>query len=257
MLIKTEKLTPAICEIVLHRADRRNALSLDLLEQLLAALKAASSDPQMRVVILRGEGPVFCSGLDLREAGDDTLIERSAATLEQTYRTLRETPLVVIAAVHGGAYAGGAGLMAACDLVVAAENVRIGFPEARRGLLPALISRVLQPKVREGDLRALFLVGEPIDVQRACQMGLVQYVVPEIDLQSESRRIATSIVAGGPETIRQTKQLINDLYDSLPDAAEKRLAELHLSARRSLEAREGLAAFSEKRNPNWINEETP
>lgn len=255
-LIQVEKSTRGICDIVLNRADRRNALSVTLLEQLCAAMDALAADPTMRVVILRGDGPVFCAGLDLKEAADELLADRSAATLKRTLELLRAAPLVTIAAVHGGAYAGGAGLMAACDIVVASEEAQIGFPEARRGLVPALISRVLRPKVRDGDLRDLFLTGEPISAQRALQIGLVQRVVPAERLFDETRRIAESVVAGGPDAIRRTKQLLNDLFNAAP-GSETNLEELHLSARHSAEAREGMAAFVEKRQPNWIRESAP
>ncbi len=255
--IETERYSRSIREVVLCRAERRNALSIDLLEQLHSTLESLADEADLRVVILRGDGPVFSSGLDLKEAAEETLIERSAAALERTLRLVHDTPLILIAAVQGGTYAGGAGLMAACDIVVAAEDVHIGFPEARRGLVPALISHVLRRKVREGDLRDLFLVGAPIDGRRAMQVGLVQYLVPPGNLLSEARRIAESVVSGGPNTIRMTKQLLNDLFEASHSPQERPLADLHLAARRSAEAREGLAAYMEKRPPAWIQKESP
>jgi enoyl-CoA hydratase/carnithine racemase len=122
--------------------------------------------------------------------------------------------------------------------------------------VPALISRVLRPKVRDGDLRDLFLTGEPISAQRALQIGLVQRLVPAERLFDETRRIAESVVAGGPDAIRRTKQLLNDLFNAAP-GSETNLEELHLAARHSAEAREGMAAFVEKRQPNWIRESAP
>ncbi len=204
-----------------------------------------------RVVILRGAGPVFSAGLDLREAADSSLVERSAAAVSRALDLLRTSPLITIAAVQGGAFAGGAGLMAACDIVIAAADAKIGFPEARRGLLPALICDVLMHKVREGDLRELFLAGEPIDATRAQQVGLVQRVVPAERLLDEALSVARSVVAGGPQTIRQTKALLNAMFQRTDDHAGPDLVETHLAARHSDEAREGLAAFAEKREPNW------
>ncbi len=255
-LIQTRLLAPGLTEVVLCRPERRNALSIELLEQLSNALDSLAADQGQRVIILRGEGPVFSAGLDLHEAAQDALVERSAAGVEQLLRTLRASPLISIAAVHGGAYAGGAGVMVACDIVVAADNVQIGFPEARRGLLPALIARVLGTKVRDGDLRDLFLVGEPISAQRAQLWGLIQRVVPPDQVMAEARRVADSVLAGGPETIRITKHLINDLFHR-DSTAGHALEELHLTARRSAEAREGLAAFAEKRNPHWMETKSP
>ena len=164
---------------------------------------------------------------------------------------LSASPLVTIAVVQGGAFAGGAGLMAACDIVVAAEDARIGFPEARRGLLPALIGDVLRTRVREGDLRDLLLTGTSIDAQRARQVGLVQHIVPSSRLLDEALRITREVLAGGPETIRATKRLLSALYGRSDETAGQSMSDWHLEARRSEEAREGLRAFLEKREPPW------
>ena len=246
-----------IVSVTLNRSDRRNALSIDLLEELCATMQRLAEDRANRVVILRGAGPVFSSGLDLREAADSSLVERSAKAVKQALDLLRETPLVVIAAVQGGAFAGGAGIMAACDIVVAADNAKIGFPEARRGLLPALICGVLRHKVREGDLRDLFLAGDAIGTARAQQMGLVQRIVPAERLLDEATAVARSIVAGGPETIRRTKQLLNATFHSDRNPAAQDLIQTHLAARQSDEAREGLAAFIQKRDPKWTDGDAP
>ena len=250
-LIKIEMLEPGIVSLMLNRPERRNALSLDLLDQLCAGIEQLASERTNRVVILRAAGPVFSAGLDLREAADSSLVLRSAEAVERALNLLRETPLVMIAAVQGGAFAGGAGVMAACDIVVAAIDAKFGFPEARRGLLPALICGVLKHKIREGDLRELFLAGEVIEAGRALTIGLVQRLVPVERLLEEALSVARSVVAGGPETIRQTKALLNELYRQNDDDAGSHLIQTHLAARHSDEAREGLAAFNEKREPNW------
>jgi methylglutaconyl-CoA hydratase len=242
-----------IVSVTLNRPDRRNALSIDLLEELCATLQRLAEDRANRVVILRGAGPVFSSGLDLREAADSSLVERSAKAVERALDLLRKTPLVVIAAVQGGAFAGGAGIMAACDIVVASDNAKIGFPEARRGLLPALICGVLRHKVREGDLRDLFLAGDSIGTARAQQMGLVQRIVPVERLFDEAIAVALSVVAGGPETIRHTKQLLNVTFHPDGNHVAPDLIQTHLAARQSDEAREGLAAFIQKRAPEWTD----
>jgi methylglutaconyl-CoA hydratase len=254
-LIQVNPLISGVSAVALNRPDRRNALSIELLEGLVAAVESLAADRANRVIILHGNGPVFSAGLDLREAADEKLVTRSAQAVERALTRMRETPLVTIAAVQGGAYAGGAGLMAACDIVIAADDATIGFPEARRGLLPALISDVLRHRVREGDLRDLFLTGEAMTAQRAQQIGLVQRVVPADQLKVETLRVAEHIIAGGPETIRATKQLLNGMF-APDDSAGSALGELHLSARRSDEAREGLRAFIEKREPHWSREAT-
>jgi enoyl-CoA hydratase/carnithine racemase len=145
--------------------------------------------------------------------------------------------------------------MAAADIVLAASDAQIGFPEARRGLLPALICSVLVNKVREGDLRELFLAGEPIDALRAKEVGLVQRVVPNEQLLDEALRVARSVIAGGPDTIRKTKSLINAMFQSAGDSHGADLIQQHLGVRQSDEAHEGLRAFAEKREPNWSQHE--
>ncbi|MGD9855064.1 MAG: enoyl-CoA hydratase/isomerase family protein [Planctomycetaceae bacterium] len=250
-LIRVEAVLPGLTSLVLNRPDRRNALSIALVTELCDAIDRLAADPAQRVIVLTGEGPVFCAGLDLKEAAEDALVNQSAACVERLFRTLRESPLISIAAVQGGAYAGGGGVMAACDIVIAAEDVQIGFPEARRGLLPALIFAVLQSRVSEGNLRELFLVGEPIDARRALEVGLVQRVVPRDQLRDEAVRIGRSILAGGPETIRQTKALINATFDAQRPHHDAGAMQSHLDARKSAEAVEGMAAFREKRRPLW------
>lgn len=250
-LILVEELEHGIASVTLNRPERRNALSVDLLEQLIAVMERLGNDTRRRVVLLRGAGPVFSAGLDLREAADDSLIERSAAAVSRALDGLRSSPLVTIAAVQGGVFAGGAGLVAACDIAIAAMSAKFGFPEARRGLLPALICNVLRHKVREGDLRELFLTADPIDALRAQQIGLVQRVAPDALLLDEALAAARAVVAGGPQTVRTTKALLNAVYLQQGEPPGRKLLDRHLAARRSDEAREGLAAFAEKREPQW------
>lgn len=252
--IKIEVHQPGVAIVTLNRPDRRNALSIGLMSQLIESLEQMAGDGQTRVVILRGAGPVFCAGLDLAEAQDRGLVERSAHCVAQTLATLRYSSLVSIAALHGGAYAGGAGLVAACDMAVAAADSQIGFPEARRGLLPALICDVLRTKVREGDLGELFLVGEPVTAQRAQAIGLVQHVVQPAELLSTAIRLAQGVLAGGPQTIRDTKHLLHQAYGHAPAPSGQASGSIHehLKARFSEEANEGLSAFLEKRPPAWL-----
>lgn len=250
-LVLVETLERGIVALTMNRPDRRNALSIDMMEQLARQIKTLEVDPAQRVLILRGAGPVFSAGLDLQEAADTSLVDRSAAAVSTALIALRDSPLVAIAAVQGGAFAGGAGLMAACDIVIAAADAKIGFPEARRGLLPAIICGVLRHRVREGDLRDLLLVGETIDAMPAQQVGLVQRVVPSERLHDEARRIARSVIAGGPQAIRRTKDLLNSMYRNIGSEADLNLVDTHLAARCSDEALEGLTAFLEKRKPKW------
>ncbi len=243
---------PGIAWLTLNRPEKRNALCIELLEQLCAHVERLALERTARVLIIRGVGPVFSAGLDLAEASNPALVQYSAECVARALQLLRSTPLVTIAAAHGGAFAGGAGLMAACDIAIGTSDLKIGFPEARRGLLPALVCAIMSPKVREGDLRDLFLVGDPIDAARAQQIGLLQRVVDPSALTECATAVAQSILAGGPQTIEATKRLLNQAYLPSDSISTEHMLEVHLGARRSTEATEGLTAFLEKRLPNWM-----
>src|SRR6188472_337893 len=177
-VVLIEKQTPQITVLTLNRPERRNALTIELLSELNAAIKIASDQPQERVIILRGAGAAFCTGLDLKEAADQTKAHATAEMVANTLITISQTRLVTIAAVHGAAVAGGAGIMSACDFVVAAEGTKIGYPETRRGLVAGLVLTFLRRQLRERDIRELLLGAELIDAKRALEMGLVNRVVP-------------------------------------------------------------------------------
>lgn len=248
--LRVETPRAGVALLTLDRPERRNALSIALLGAIVAELEALEAGGSVRVVILRGAGTVFSSGLDLAEAADESRAEESARHVAATLAALRRSPLVSIAAVHGGAFAGGAGLMAACDLAVGASDARIGFPEARRGLVPALVCDVLRAKVRAGDLAEVFLVGEPIDAVRAREIGLLQRVVPAEEVLGTALALADGILAGGPRTIERTKRLLQTAYEPRSGEHAESLAS-HLDARRAAEAIEGMRAFREKRKPVW------
>ncbi len=250
-LVTIQMLKPGLALATLNRPERRNALCIALLERLCEHVELLAADKSNRVLILRGAGPIFCSGLDLSEASNPDLVYHSAECVAKALQLMRQTRLVTIAAAHGGAYAGGAGLMASCDIAIGSTDLKVGFPEAQRGLLPALICGVLSPKIKEGDLRELFLVGNTIDAVRSQQIGLLQRVVERNDLLEEAIEIALGVLAGGPQTIEATKTLLNQAYSANDSVSIKRLLEVHLGARHSSEAQEGLAAFVEKRRPDW------
>ena len=160
-------------------------------------------------------------------------------------------PFVTIAAVHGAAVAGGAGIMSACDFVVAAEKTKIGYPEVRRGLVAGLVMTFLRRQVGERNMRELVLGCELIDAARAKEIGLVNHVVPRNQLISEAQKFADSVLQGAPNALAQTKRLIEELWStSVKDDVDLAL-KYHMQARESAEAREGIAAFNEKRKPNW------
>lgn len=247
-LVHIDQSHHGVAVVSMCRADKRNALNVALLEQLGNAIERLERDESCRVLILRGEGPVFCAGLDLIEADDPAVTEKSAEGVRKVLTLLQESPLITIAAALGGAYAGGAGLLAACDLVVGADDLQIGFPEVRRGLVAAIVWGVISRKVRDGELRELLLVGEPITAQRAREIGMAQWLVPSNRVVEHAWSIARNILAGAPNAVRETKRLLN-LGNPAIDFTM--LQQLHERIRDSDEAREGRAAFRDRREPGW------
>ena len=252
-LITCSSPRPGVVELTLNRPDKRNALSVPLLEELVAQVRAAEGDDANRVIVLRGAGKVFCAGLDLAEATDPERAHRSAHAVADALKTIARCRLVTVARVHGAAIAGGAGLMAACDLIVAADDTKVGYPEVHRGLVAGLIMHFV---VRQAPLRAvseLMLTGKLIDAKRAAELGLVNRAVADIELEAEMTVLLSDLLQAAPGAQQRTKRIIDrfapgDLEADL-DAA---LAD-HMQARQSDEATEGLAAFLEKREPAWRN----
>ena len=251
-VVLIEKKSPQITVVTLNRSERRNSLTIELLNELIAAIRVASDEPRERVLILRGAGAAFCTGLDLKEAADLKKAQMTAELVAKTLITLAETRLVTIAAVHGAAVAGGAGIMSACDFVVAAEKTKIGYPEVRRGLVAGLVMTFLRRQVGERNMRELVLGGELIDAERAREIGLVNRVVAPDQLLYEAQRFADSVLQGAPNAVAETKRLIEELWSTSVKEDVDLALKHHMQARESAEARQGIAAFNEKRPPNWV-----
>jgi len=246
-----EKQTPQITVVTLNRPERRNALTIELLTELVAAIRLASDEPHERIIILRGAGAAFCTGMDLKAATPQNA-HAMAELVAETLLTLSQTRLITIAAVHGVAVAGGAGIMSACDFVVAAERTKIGYPEVRRGLVAGLVMTFLRRQVGERNIRELLLGSELINAERAIEIGLVNRVVAQEDLMSEAQKFADSVLQGAPGALAQTKHFIEDLWwRSVKEDVDLAL-KYHMQARESSEACEVIAAFNEKRPPNWV-----
>jgi methylglutaconyl-CoA hydratase len=251
-VVLVEKQSPEISVLSLNRPERRNALTIDLLNELIAAIKVASEEPRARILILRGAGQAFCTGLDLKEAADPTKAHATADMVAKTLVTLSQTRLVTIAAVHGAAVAGGAGIMSACDFVVASEKTKIGYPEVRRGLVAGLVMTFLRRQIGERNMRELLLGSELIDAERAREIGLVNRVVARDELMTAAQKFANSVLQGAPGAVAQTKRLIEELWSSSVKEDIDLALKYHIQARESNEAREGIAAFNEKRPPKWV-----
>ncbi|MFO0909513.1 MAG: enoyl-CoA hydratase-related protein [Isosphaeraceae bacterium] len=249
--------------ITLNRPDRRNALSRSLVSQLGDHLAAVASDPAIRVVVLTGSGPVFCAGMDLKEAcesGGQTDAERLAVAdlqaLADLIQQVHTMPQATIAALQGDALAGGAGLAMACDLVVASSSAHIGFPEVRRGLVASVVLHDLVRLVGERRARALLLGGSPIDAATACSWGLINEVVGPGESAARDRAIALSreLCGGAPQAIATLKRLIDEATRRPRDL--RGAAAISAAVRVSEEANEGMRAFLERRAPSWALPQT-
>ena len=251
-VVLIEKQSPQITVLTLNRPERRNALTIELMTELIAAVDSASADAEQRVLVLKGAGKAFCTGMDLNEVAETEKAHASAELVAKTLIALSETRLITIAAVHGAAVAGGTGVMSACDFVIAAERTKIGYPEVRRGLVPGLIMTFLRRQLRERDLRELLLGGELFEADRAREIGLVNRVVPREELENETQKVVASILEGAPGALSNTKRLLEKLWPtSVRQDIDQALA-FHMEARESTESKEGVAAFLEKRPPKWV-----
>jgi methylglutaconyl-CoA hydratase len=251
-LVLIEKLGKAATVLTLNRPDKRNALSIALMERICQSVEGVAKDPSQKILILKGAGPVFCAGLDLEEGSQSDKIEFSAQMVARTLKCVYGSPLVTIATVQGAAVAGGAGLMSACDLAVMAQNTKVGYPEVRRGLVAALVMSFLKRQLHERHVRELLFTGELISAQKALAMGLVNRVVAAESLEQEVEDLVHQIEQGGPDALRNTKKLIRELGSGSLEEDLDHALECHKECRQSPEAQEGINAFLEKRAPRWI-----
>ena len=250
-VVLIEKPSPQTTVLTLNRPERRNALTIELMTELVAAIEGAAADETQRVLILTGAGKSFCTGMDLNEVAEPAKAHQSGSMVAKTLLALSQTRLVTIAAVHGAAVAGGAGIMSACDFVLAAEGTKFGYPEVKRGLVAGLVMTFLRRQLRERDIRDLLLSGELIEAERAREIGLINRVVAPNELENEGQKLAAAILQNAPGALANSKRLLEDLWPtSVKQDIERALAH-HMQARESAEATEGVAAFLEKRAPNW------
>jgi methylglutaconyl-CoA hydratase len=241
-----------VATLTLDSDANRNALSTALMRQLLQRLADAASDDGVRVVVLSHAGRVFCSGADLKEtAAAREAGEVPAAMLTDVLATMWEFPKPLIARVAGPARAGGIGLIAAADIAVCAAEATFAFTEVRIGVIPAVISATVLRRLRPRDAADLYLTGTVFDGRRAEAIGLVTRAVPAVDVDIAVAGYAEDLVRGAPGALTGTKTLLRGGVDSIRDELAA-LAETSAGYFLSPEGREGVAAYKDKRDPNWI-----
>jgi methylglutaconyl-CoA hydratase len=247
----------AVEYVRLNRPAVRNAFNDVLIAELAAWAERVRSDPAVRVIVLAGRGPHFCAGADITwmrrmgAAGEEENRE-DARRVSAMFRAIDTLPLPVIARIHGAAIAGGTGLAAVCDIVVAAEDSTFGFTESRLGILPAVISPFALAKIGVSAARELFLTGSRFSAARARELGLVHAVVPETDLDRTVAYYVSELLAAAPGSIAAAKALIAAVAWRAPEQVAELTSETIARQRCSREGQEGLSAFLEKRQPSWV-----
>ena len=246
-----------VASLILNRPEVNNAYNGDLIQGLLAAIDALASVEGLRVVVITGNGRHFQAGADLkwidavRTASSQENIRVSRATATAV-RRLEAAPVPTVALVQGGCFGGGTGLIAACDVVIAADNAVFSISEARWGLTAAIIIPQLNDAIGVRQVRRYALTGERFAADEARRIGLVHEIVPLAELESAGARIVGHLLENGPEAISQTKAIaLRCAWSNLDEAAFDQLIESHAAKRQSTEAAEGLASFAQKRPARW------
>jgi len=242
----------AVAWITLNQPERRNALSDELVTALLANLRGALDDPAVRSIVITGAGTAFCAGADLKGGGIRASEEETPFVT--ALKTIWHAPKPVIACVNGPAFGGGVGLAAACDLTIAADSAVFSFSEVRIGVVPAMISVVVLPKLGIQNAMWLFLTGERFDARRAVEIGLIHRAVAATELVATVDQVNDMIRLGGPNAIREAKQLIRQVPKMSMEEAFVHTQGVITKLFSAEEAAEGMQAFVEKRKPSWTVE---
>src|SRR6266849_4977700 len=246
-----------VATVTLNRPEVNNAYNGELIEGLLAALDALGGAQGLRAVVIKGNGKHFQAGADLkwidavRTSSAEANTRASRATAEAVQR-LNLVPVPTIALVQGGCFGGGTGIVAACDVVIAADNAVFSIAEVRWGLTAAIIIPQLNDAIGVRQVRRYALTGERFGAEEARRIGLVHEIVPPAELEAAGARMVERLLENAPGAISETKALaLRSAWSEVDDAAFERLVEAHAQKRQSAEAAEGLASFAKKRPARW------
>jgi len=244
-----------VATITLNRPDKRNAISFELIDDLLRALDEIAKSDAI-VLILTGAGKAFCSGMDLENL--KALLGRTpeqnlqdSETMVRLFRSLYEFPKVTIAAVNGPAIAGGTGLALLCDFTIAVPDAKFGYTEVRIGFVPAIVSTFLLRQVGEKQARDLLLTGRLFGADEALRMGLISEIVSAENLMNRARELAGVLLQNSAASLRATKQLLTDHAKAELDAQIDAAVRENAAIRTTADFREGISSFLDKRKPVW------
>jgi methylglutaconyl-CoA hydratase len=248
MRIRVERVG-AVGRITLARPEKKNALDYTAATELRESLREIARDANVRVVLLSADGNDFCAGADLAALhalldASDSEQRRDAEALGDVFRVMREMPQVIVAAVRGRALAGGAGLATACDIVLAEERARFGYPEVRVGFVPAMVMALLRRQVGEKRAFELVATGRQVTAREALELGLVSRVVAAADFDDAVEKLVSELVAMPAGALRSTKQLFYALDDTnFADGIDSAIR-VNVAARATEEFREGVRRFA-------------
>lgn len=245
-----------VATVTLARPELHNAFDAAMVAELHACFTALAGDPAVRVVVLAGAGPSFCAGADLRWMRDSLGWSREqniadAEALAAMFEALWSLPKPLLGRIGGPALGGGAGLVACCDIAVAADTARFGFGEVKLGLIPAVIAQYVVPKIGVSQARALFVSGERISAERAFEIGLVHAVTGAGELDATVATLARRLLGSAPGAVGAAKRLIDAVWALDRADARRYVAEAIAEARAGAEGQAGVRAFLEKRPPPW------
>jgi methylglutaconyl-CoA hydratase len=245
----------AIATITFNRPEKRNAISYELIDELLSVLAVLEKNAA-QLVILTGAGKAFCSGMDLDNLRNIT--SRSAAenlkdsqTVAKLLRTLYDFPKVTIAAVNGAAIAGGCGLATLCDFTIASTEAKFGYTEVRIGFTPAIVSSFLVLQIGEKQARDLLFTGKIIDADEAFRLGLITEVVAPDQLMGRVQQLCEELLQNSPASLVATKELLNSFSAAELDRQIESSMRANAEIRTTEDFREGVTSFLEKRKPKW------
>jgi len=252
-----------IARVTLSRPDLHNAFNEIMIQELHEVFTGFNKQSPVRAVVLQGESRSFCAGADLnwmKKMVDYTFEQNveDAHALASMLRAIHDCPRPVIARVHGAAFGGGVGLLAACDIAVAVETATFCLSEVKLGLLPAVISPFVLKKISPGNAHRYFLTAERFTAAEALRIGLIHEVAPDIEtLDARIDAVLDTLLLNGPDAVAQCKVLIEQVCHTEWSRAVDITTKLIAERRSSREGQEGMKAFLEKREPNWVKRGTP
>jgi methylglutaconyl-CoA hydratase len=248
----------AVEYLTLNRPDVRNAFNEDVIAELTAWARRVAADASVRVVVLAGAGKVFSAGADANWMARMVSYSREenvedATRMAEMFLALNTIPAAVVGRIHGAALGGGAGLTAICDIAIAEDGALFGFTETKLGILPAVISPYVLPKIGPSAARELFLTGMRFTASRAKEIGLVHAVVPAGELDQRVHMYIDELLSASPTGVAASKALIPEVWGRSAQDAMAITANAIAAQRVSAEGQEGLKAFLEKRKPSWTH----